>query len=88
MAEDKIKQELWVAWTHDAISVYEEPDDINAEDVVDDMVDFSVDYADAMLEEFAHKFASGKARRRRGKAKGRGRSKLDPDDDDDDDDDP
>jgi len=79
-AKDEKTKELWVGWTHDAISVYEEPDD--ADDVIDDMVEFAASYADAMLEEFAHRFEDAGARKRRGKSKSR-RSRLDDDDDDD-----
>jgi hypothetical protein len=88
MAEDKIvKQELWVAWTHDALGAYTEPEDIeNGEDLVDDMADAACGYADAMLEEYTRRFSgdatSGTSRRRRSKKK-KGRPDLDPDDDDD-----
>jgi hypothetical protein len=82
MAEDKIKQELWVAWTHDALSVYEEPDDLkDSDELLDDMVDSACSYADAMLEEYEQRFSGGTARKRRRKKK---KPELDPDDDDDD----
>lgn len=82
-AKDEKTKEMWVGWTRDAISVYDEPDDIkDVDDLTDDMVDFTSAYADAMLEEFAHRFESGGARKRRGKRKSR---RVDPDDDDDDD---
>jgi hypothetical protein len=88
MAEDKIKQELWVAWTHDALGAYTEPEDIeNGEDLVDDMADAACGYADAMLEEYTRRFSggatNGTSRRRRSKKKKK--PELDPDDDDDDD---
>jgi hypothetical protein len=81
-SKDEKTKELWVGWTRDALGVYEEPDDVD--DVVDDMATFASDYADAMLEEFEHRFADASARKRRSK-KGRSRkSALDDDDDDDD----
>ena len=78
MAAKEEEKELWVAWTHDAISVYDEPDDLDGDEVVDDMVDAATDYADAMLEEYKERFSGGTARRRRKK-----RAKPDPDDDPD-----
>lgn len=84
-AKDEKTKELWVGWTHDAISVYEEPDDV--EDVVDDMAAFASDYADAMLEEFEHRFANASARKRRSKKSKSRKAVIDDDDDDDDDDD-
>ena len=82
-AKDEDKKELWVAWTHDALSVYEEPDDLDDDDedeLLNDMVDAVTSYADAMLEEYESRFSGGTARRRRAKRK---KSKLDPDDDPD-----
>jgi hypothetical protein len=78
-AKDEDKKELWVGWTHDAISVYEEPDDLDEDDLLDDMVDSACSYADAMLAEYEERFSGGTARRRRRKKK----SKLDEDPDDD-----
>jgi hypothetical protein len=79
MAEqDKIRKELWVAWTHSAISRYTAPDSIDdSHELVDDMADVASDYADAMLEEYEKRFSGGKGRSRRKK----------PQDDDEDDDD-
>lgn len=79
MADDK--KELWAAWTHDAISAYSEPDDLDADEIIDDMVDTATAYADAMLEEYEARFSSGPARKKRSKRK----KKPDLDDDDDDD---
>jgi hypothetical protein len=88
-AKDEKAKERWVGWTRDAMTAYTEPDDIkDLDDLVDDMVDTSVAYANAMAEEFDHLFENAGARKRRGKGKGRSRrSEPDPDDDDDDDDD-
>jgi hypothetical protein len=73
MAEDK--KLLWVAWTHDAISRYVMPDDVDdVDELVDDMVDTATKYADAMVEECEERFSGG-TRRRRGK--------KDPEDDPD-----
>lgn len=87
MAEkDEKAKERWVGWTRDAAAMYIEPDDIkDADDLVDDMVDTTVAYANAMAEEFNHVFENAGARKRRGK--GKSRRRADPDDDDDDDDD-
>jgi len=78
MAEDD-KKDLWVNWTHDAMSRYVMPDDIeDVDELVDDMVTAATKYADAMIEEFEERFSGGKRRRSR---------KTDPDPDDDPDDD-
>ena len=73
MAKDK--EDLWVAWTHDAISRYTAPDDIDdVDELVDDMVDAATKYADAMVEEFGERFSGGGRRKR---------NKKDPEDDPD-----
>ena len=78
MAEDD-KKDLWVNWTHDAMSRYVMPDDIeDVDELVDDMVTAATKYADAMIEEFEERFSGGKRQRSR---------KTDPDPDDDPDDD-
>jgi hypothetical protein len=82
-AKDEKTQELWVDWTRDAVASYEAPADVDEEDVLDDMVEFAASYADAMLEEFAHRFEAAGARKRRSKRKSK-RSRLDDDDPDDD----
>jgi hypothetical protein len=47
------KKELWVQWTHDAITKYIPPDGkIDTEELVEDMVEVTTGYADSMLEEF------------------------------------
>lgn len=85
MASKEEKQALWVKWTHDAIARYEMPVEIDDEegafeDLVDEMVDVSTDYADAMLAEYENRFEGGARRKRKKKSK-------DVDDDDDPDDD-
>ncbi len=86
MAVKDEKKELWVDWTRDAMAAYTEPDDIKSvDDLLEDMVEFTTAYADAMLEEFAHRFESGTARKRKGK--GRSRKVVDLDDDDENDED-
>lgn len=49
-------KQLWAEWTRDAISQYEPPEDIPDEDLVDDMVAFTTDYASAMLDAFEEVF--------------------------------
>jgi hypothetical protein len=69
------EKELWVAWTRDALTKYEEPAGIdNADELVDDMVELATKYADTMLEEYEKRFSESK----------RGRKKKPVDDDDDD----
>jgi hypothetical protein len=81
---DQDKKELWVAWTHDALSVYEEPDDLkDSDELLDDMVDSACSYADAMLQEYEERFSGGTARKRRRKKKPKPDVDLDDDDDDD-----
>lgn len=81
MADAKEEEkELWVSWTHDALGAYTEPDDLkDADELLDDMVDSAIGYADAMLDEYKARFSGGTARRR-GRRK---KPELDPDDDDD-----
>lgn len=62
-AKDETK-ELWVDWTHDAMTAYERPEEIEEADVTDDMVDIATEYADKMLEEYEQRFSGGKPRRR------------------------
>jgi len=72
------KKELWVGWTHDAMSRYVMPDDIDdVDDLVEDMTAAATKYADAMIEEFEKRFGGGTKRSRQ--------KKNDDDDDDDDD---
>jgi hypothetical protein len=64
------KKEMWVKFAQAAQSRYMIPEDIdNADELVDDMVEVSVKYADSMLDEFDERFeSSGRGRsRRRGK---------------------
>jgi hypothetical protein len=75
--KDDDKKALWVGWTHDALIRYSPPDDVeDADELVDDMVEASTKYADAMLEEFEERFSGGAKRRRKKDPD------LDPDDDD------
>lgn len=74
----KDMKELWVGWTHDAMSRYVMPDDIDdVDDLVDDMTAAATKYADAMVEEFEERFSGGRSRKRK---KGK-----DEDEDEDDD---
>lgn len=51
------KKELWVEWTHQAMSKYIPPEGKNEdEELVDDMTNITVAYADAMLDEFEERF--------------------------------
>jgi hypothetical protein len=75
MAQPIDKKELWVGWTRDAMSKYIPPDGkIDTKELVEDMVETTVGYANAMLEEFEDHFEGGRARGRRRK----------PDDDEED----
>ena len=58
------KRELWVEWTHQAMSKYTPPEGkIDDEELVDDMVDVTTKYADSMLDEFEERFKSGDGER-------------------------
>lgn len=71
------KKELWVAWTHDAMSRYSMPEDIeDVDELVDDMAEAATKYADVMCEEYEERFSGGRTRKRKAK-------KTDPDEDDD-----
>ena len=51
------KAEMWVAWTRDAVGRYVVPDEVeDADELVDDMTDVVIKYADTMLEEFEERF--------------------------------
>jgi hypothetical protein len=89
MAVDK--KELWLDWTHDAISQYEKPEDIKSlDDLIDDMSEFVTMYADEMLDQFEervanHEFDSSprrSARRRPPEGERRPRRRREPEDTD------
>jgi len=72
MAQPVDKKELWVGWTRDAMLKYAPPenDKIDTDGLVDDMVDVTTKYADAMLDEFEERFEGvERAPRTRGKRK-------------------
>jgi hypothetical protein len=58
-------KELWAGWTRDALKGYSPPDDASNNEIVDDMVEISISYADDMLEEYEGRFEGGDGRRRR-----------------------
>lgn len=49
-------KQMWAEWSRDAMSQYDPPEDIADEDLVDDMVAFTTDYASAMLDAFEDVF--------------------------------
>ncbi|MCZ7384984.1 MAG: hypothetical protein O8C63_09590 [Candidatus Methanoperedens sp.] len=54
------ENELWVQWTHDAMTRYVMPEDIeDADDLADDMTDIAAKVADGMLDEYNKRFGSG-----------------------------
>ena len=57
MAVDK--KDLWVQWTHQAMTKYIPPDKVDEEELVDDMVEVTTRYADSMLDEFEERFGDG-----------------------------
>ena len=88
MANDQATKELWVGWTHDALSGYEPEEGVELDDLADEMVEVATKYADSMLDEYEDRFGAeerGTASRRRKKT-GAGRRKTKPDDKDEDDD--
>ena len=73
------RKDLWVGWTHDAMSQYRMPEEVeDADELVEDMADVAAKYADEMLEAYTTRFGEGGGRSRR-------RKPADDDDDDDDD---
>lgn len=60
------KKQMWIDWTHDALSGYS-PGDLDADELADDMAEVATKYADAMTEEFEERFGSGSPRGRRKK---------------------
>ena len=54
------KAEMWVAWTRDAVARYVVPDEVeDADELVDDMSDVVVKYADTMLDEYEERERDG-----------------------------
>jgi hypothetical protein len=57
MADKMDPRELWVQWTHDAVKNFEPSDEAETmEDVVEEMIDMSADYASGMLDAFEEVF--------------------------------
>ena len=74
------KKELWVGWTHDAMSRYVMPEEVeDSDELVDDMAEVATTYADQMLDEYENRFGGSAGRQRKRKP-----AKDDDDDDDDD----
>jgi hypothetical protein len=84
MPNDKMMdpKELWVGWTRDAARMYVAPDEIEDDELVDDMIEVTSDYASGMLDAFEQVFGSIEGRTRdrgeresrttkRGKSRGR-----------------
>jgi hypothetical protein len=60
------KKEIWVQWTRDAVSRYVVPDEVeDADELVDDMSDVALKFADTMLDEFEDRFEPAGDRRPR-----------------------
>ena len=80
ISKDKA-QELWVDWTHDAMSGYVRPEEgiDDADEAADDMVDVATKYADSMLDEYEKRFGTTAGKKKR-------RKRGEPDDDDDEED--
>jgi len=75
---DELKN-LWVQWTRDAIARYVPPEDIDdAEELVDDMIEMSSQYAFGMLDEYEAAFGESGAGSRRRRSEGRSRRRKDP----------
>jgi hypothetical protein len=71
------KKELWVQWTHDAVSQYAIPEEVeDSDELIDDMVDVATKYADQMLDEYEARFDGGG-----GGGRGRNRKRTSKDDD-------
>jgi hypothetical protein len=72
------KKELWVQWTRDAMTKYVMPDKIeDTDELVDDMAEVTVSYADQMLDEYEERFGGG------GRTKRRRKPQEEPEGDDD-----
>jgi len=75
VATDK-KGELWVQWTHDAMSKYVIPEGkMDADEMAEDMADVTVKYADQMLEEYEDRFRWPGTRSEAQEAQGGGRGR-------------
>lgn len=54
------KKEMWVQWTRDAVARYVVPDEVeDADELVDDMSDVALKFADEMLDQFEDRVAEG-----------------------------
>jgi hypothetical protein len=74
--DKKEQKELWVKFAHDAQSRYVIPDEIeDVDQLVDDMIEASTQYADGMLDEYEKRFASSTRR----SSRHRRRAGTDPD---------
>ena len=83
MADNK-EAELWAGWTRDAMRSFdiELGEDEDAVDTaVDDMIDISTQYADAMLDEYEERFQSSSRGKKRRKKRGGGGRRRDDDGD-------
>lgn len=67
----KEEKELWIEFAQSAMSVYGRPEDNveTTDELIDDAVDFSAGYADAMLDEIDERFGNEKRSTRRRKAR-------------------
>jgi len=59
------KKEMWVEWTRDAADKYTPADGVDTtEKLVEDMADFTSDYASAMLDAFEKTFGEEERERK------------------------
>jgi hypothetical protein len=75
MATDKKDlKDLWVQWTHDAISKYVPPEKVeSSEELVDDMIEVVSEFASGMLDAYEETFGDEEGGRRRSPGRGRHR---------------
>jgi hypothetical protein len=51
------KAEMWIQWTRDATARYQVPEEVeDADELVDDMSDVAIKFADTMLDEYEERF--------------------------------
>jgi|APFre7841882654_1041346.scaffolds.fasta_scaffold330818_2 hypothetical protein len=79
--DKKELRDLWVQWTHDAISKYIPPEKVeSSEELVDDMIEVASQFASGMLDEYEATFGDQSGRPPEGRrSEGRRRHREEPD---------
>lgn len=78
------KKEIWLDLLSNALAVYEPPKNIDGDELIDDMIEFSTELADGLLDAYEDRFDSGsKGNARRRKKQERRRREEEEEEDED-----